>query len=147
MRVDGAGSGRTGAVPGTRRPRPAIHDPFGEAHMTAMTACSTAPGIRRRGRAWVITLGDAPRGQALDRVVRTVDGIVSADDAALVVDAGAVTSADDSLVEWLTAVGRRLPLCVAAPSPTVRTLLRSSGAGRSVPSASCMGEALDSVGI
>ncbi|MFE7383330.1 hypothetical protein ACFU9F_23515 [Streptomyces zhihengii] len=113
--------------------------------MTA-TPCFTAPGIRRRGRAWVITLGDTPRGPALDSVARTVDGI-AAKDAALVVDAGAVTSADDSLVEWLTDVGRRLPLCVAAPSPAVRTLLRGSGAGRSVPSASCMGEALDTVGI
>ncbi|WP_147989744.1 hypothetical protein [Streptomyces sp. t39] len=115
--------------------------------MTASTPCITAPGVRRRGRAWVITLGDAPRGRDLDRVVRTVDDLASAKDAALVVDAGAVTSADDSLVEWLTAVGRRLPLCVAAPSPTVRTLLHRSGAGRAVPSASCMGEALDTVGI
>lgn len=113
--------------------------------MTTSTPCLTAPGIRRRGRAWVITLGDTPRGQDLATVVRAVDGI-AAKDAALVVDAGAVTSADDTLVEWLATVGRRLPLCVAAPSPAVRTLLRSR-AGRSVPSASCMGEALDTVGI
>lgn len=114
---------------------------------TAFVATPQVRSLRRRGRAWVITLGDDLRAQDLSSVRETVEGCTREKGAPIVIDAGAVTAADQSLIELLTAASGRAPVCVAAPSPAVRRLMGDSGGRCAVLSASCLGEALDVVGM
>lgn len=111
------------------------------------SAFPAAPQVlcrRRRGRAWVVSLGGDLNESTLPPVRETFDGILKETGQPLVVDATAVQSADSKIIDLLLTLQKQATLVVAAPSRPLQELLAT--APSRVPSALSLGEALDLVG-